>query len=48
MRFSSGKKMILNPWMIEEGEDFRGRAKRYFRRRREMCCRQTNHGAVKI
>ncbi len=39
--------MILNPWMIEEEEDFRGRVKRYFRRR-EMCCRQTNHGAVKI
>lgn len=47
-RFSSGKKMILNPWMIEEEEDFRGRAKRYFRRRREMCCRRTNHGTVKI
>jgi hypothetical protein len=45
--FGSGKKMILNPWMIEEEEDFGGRAKRYFRRR-EMCCRQTNHGAVKI
>lgn len=40
--------MILNPWMIEDEEDFRGRAKRYFRRRREVCCRQTNHGAVKI
>jgi hypothetical protein len=40
--------MILNPWMIEDEEDFRGLAKRYFRRRREMCCRQTNHGTVKI
>jgi hypothetical protein len=39
--------MVLYPWMIEE-QDFRGRAKRYFRRRREMCCRQTNHGAVEI